>query len=138
MWGNGNATFDVSGKLFGVTNLSIVKPNAVPKGSFVILRYFDTEDQCNSFIRYMYTKLSAFLIYIGICGTTLNRDFWRFIPDPQDWSVIYEDRALPDYTPDENGIYEDKDKKKHCSLYDKYGLSDDDIEIIESVIKERK
>ena len=116
MWGNGNATFDNNSKVLGVTNLSIVKPNEVPKGSFIILKYFDTEDQCRSFISFMYSKPIAFCIYLGLIGATLNKEFWRFVPDPGAFDHIFTDQEL----------------------YKKYNLTDEEINIIESVIKERK
>ena len=108
--------FDKNGKVLGVTNFHILKPNEVPKGSFEIIRYFDTEDECKSFISFMYSKLSAFLVYIGICGATLNAEFWRLIPDPGAFDHIFTDEEL----------------------YKKYNLTEDEINIIESVIKERK
>ena len=116
MWGNGNAVFDSTQRVLGVTNMSIVKPNEVPKGSFIILKYFDTEEQCNSFISYMYSKLTAFSVYLGLVGATLNAEFWRFIPDPGAFDHIFTDEEL----------------------YKKYNLTDEEIAIVESVIKERK
>ena len=116
MWGNGNAVFDSNSKVLGVTNMSIAKPNEVPKGSFIILKYFDTEEQCKSFISFMYSKVIAFCVYLGLVGATLNKEFWRFVPDPGAFDHIFTDQEL----------------------YTKYGLTDGEINIIESVIKERK
>lgn len=116
MWGNGNAIFDSTSKVLGVTNMSIVKPNEVPKGSFIILKYFDTEEQCKAFISFMYSKVIAFCIYLGLVGATLNKEFWRFIPDPGAFDHIFTDEEL----------------------YKKYNLTKEEINIIESVIKERK
>ena len=62
------------------------------------------------------SKLVAFLIYLGICGATLNAEFWRFVPDPEAFDHIFTDQEL----------------------YEKYNLTQEEINIIESVIKERK
>jgi hypothetical protein len=70
--------------------------------------------------------------------SSVSKECWRFVPDPGSFNKIYEDRPLNGYTPDENGEYEDKDGNKHCSLYVKYKLTNEEINIIESVIRERK
>ena len=92
-----------------------IGPNQVPKGSFPVLKYFDSEDECKSFISYCNTKLVAFLYYIGTCGTTLTSEFWRFVPEPDKFDHIFTDNEL----------------------YTKYKLTSEEIEMIESVIKDR-
>ena len=69
-----------------------------------------------SLVEIHFDFLLAFLIYLGICGATLNAEFWRFVPDPGAFDHIFTDQEL----------------------YQKYGLTPDEIAIIESVIKERK
>lgn len=134
----GNVYLDNNGTSFGIVPCNILKGYQVPKGSYPVLRYFDTEEECNSFKTYYESRLVSFLFYIGACGTTLTKEFYRFIPDPKDWHIIYEDRPLPGYTSDENGIYTDNEGNKHCSLYTKYNLTPEEIDIIESVIKPRE
>lgn len=110
------SAFDKDSKVLGMFKISIIKPNQVPKGSFPVLKYFDTEDECKSFVSYMNTKLVSFLYYLGCCGTTLTKEFFRFIPDPEKFDHIFTDQEL----------------------YKKYNLTNEEINIIESVIKERK
>ena len=62
------------------------------------------------------TKFVSFLFYLGVCGATLTKEFFRFIPDPGKFDHIFTD----------------------AELYKKYNLTDEEIKIIESVIKERK
>lgn len=118
MWGNNNVKFNDNGKgkVVGTTNISIIKPNEVPKGSFIILKYFDTENEAKSFVSFAYSRLVGFLIYFGTTGATLNETFWRLVPDPEKFDHIFTD----------------------AELYKKYNLTEDEINIIESVIKERK
>lgn len=107
---------DKDGKLLGMPKINIVKPYQVPKGSFPVLHYFDTLEECESFISYMDTKLVSFLCFLGCCGTTLTKEFFRFIPDPEKYDHIFTDDEL----------------------YKKYNLLQSDIDIIESLIKTRK
>ena len=133
----GSLMYDTEGKVKGVSNCYCLKPYQVPKGSFAVLHYFDTEEECKSFMSYFDTDLVAFLFFFSLGGTSISRTFFRFIPDPKDWTVIYEDRPLPNYTPDSDGFYLDTEGNKHCSLYTRYNLTPDEIQLIESVIKAR-
>ena len=110
------SAFDSNGKVLGMFKISIIGPYQVPKGSFPVLMYFDTREECESFISYMNTRLISFLYYLGCCGTTLTKEFFRFVPCPSKFDHIFTDQEL----------------------YEKYSLTEDEILIIESVIKERK
>ena len=110
------AAFDKDNKVLGMFKISIIGPYQVPKGSFPVLYYFDTREECESFISYMTRKLTAFLYYIGTCGTTLTKEFFRFVPNPVTFDHIFTDDEL----------------------YKKYNLTTEEINIIESVIKDRK
>lgn len=109
------SAFDKNGQVLGMFKIVYIKPNQVPKGSFPVLKYFDTAEECESFISYMNTKLVSFLYYIGCCGTTLTKEFFRFVPEPKAFDHIFTDEEL----------------------YKKYDLTDEEINIIESVIKSR-
>ncbi len=68
-------------------------------------------------ISYLNTRLVRFMIFIGICGNSVTvPECWRFVPDPGAFDHIFTDQEL----------------------YQKYGMTPDEIAIIESVIKERK
>lgn len=131
------AKFGSDGKLLGIPKIVCIKPYQVPKGSFPVLKYFDTVDEANSFVSLVSTQTVAFCYYLGTCGSTITREFFRFVPNPNDWTVTYVDAPHPGVTPDEKGYYE-HNGVKYCSLYTRYGLTQDDISLIESVIKERK
>ena len=108
--------FDKNGQVFGLSKVYTLKPNQVPKGSFPVIMKFNSELECKSFTSYCETKLVRFLYYIGICGKTIAEEFWRFVPDQKLWNHIFTD----------------------AELYKKYNLTQEEIAIIESVIKERK
>lgn len=81
------------------------------------LIYKGTDEQCKSFISYLDTKFIRFLAYLGKCGNSVrNEETWRFVPDPITFDHIFTDEEL----------------------YKKYNLTPEEINIIESVIKERK
>jgi hypothetical protein len=112
----GGAAMIDNGTVLGSACYNHIAPNQVPKGSFPVVKYFDTEDECKSFESYMMSRLMSFLFYIGIVGATMTSEFFRFVPDPVKFDHIFTDKEL----------------------YDKYGLTQKEINIIESVIKERK
>jgi hypothetical protein len=58
-----------------------------------------------------------FLVTLGMCASSVrNEETWRFVPDPGAFDHIFTDEEL----------------------YKKYNLTEEEIAIIESVIKERK
>ena len=110
-----SAMFLGKNKVIGSPYINIIGPNQVPKGSFPVLRYFDTEQEAKSFQSYIHSKLCSFLFFLGICGATITAQFFRFIPDPKVFDHIFTDEEL----------------------YKKYDLTDEEISIIESIIKSR-
>lgn len=77
----------------------------------------DNINEVKSFISYVYSKFARFLVLIGVCSTEMGSDYcWRFVPEPEAFDHIFTDEEL----------------------YKKYNLTDEEINIIESVIKERK
>lgn len=109
-------SFNENGQALGIGKVWVLSPNQVPKGSFPILKYFDSKEECDSFVSYCSTKLVAFLYFLGQCGTTLTKEFFRFIPIPDDFEHIYTNEEL----------------------YNIYNLTDKEIEIIDSLIRERE
>ena len=75
-----------------------------------------TEQFCKYFDSYIKTKFVRFCLSIGLCGSVRAIESWRFVPAPKAFDHIFTDQEL----------------------YDKYGLTEEEINIIESVIKERK
>lgn len=114
--------------------------NSIPEGAFCCAFSSDSINECNNFIYWLNTKFVRFLVLCNISKLTgiYTDDYWKFVPDPVSFDKIYEDKPSMGYTPDENGEYIDADGNKHCSLYIKYKLTDEEINIIESVIRERK
>jgi site-specific DNA-methyltransferase (adenine-specific) len=112
---NKYGAFDESGMAFGLKEILMLKPNQVPKGSYFPLMCFDTENEAKSFISYFNTRFIRFLIICSIVGTTISSELFRLVPDPGAFDHIFTDEEL----------------------YKRYNLTEEEISIIESVIKER-
>lgn len=136
--GSGSFQADDNGAFLGMPPVYIIKPNEIGKGSFHHLRFFNTLEEATHFVEFMSTKLVNFAYICGLCGTTNSSEFYRYIPDPGSFDKVYEDKPLEGYTPDENGVYTDINGVVHCSLYARYKLTDEEVNVIESVIRERK
>ena len=86
-------------------------------GNYKVLYSFMSDSECESFISYINTRLIRFILFLGICGQSItNKETWRFVPDPGSFDHIFTDEEL----------------------YKKYNLTEEEIHIIESVIKPRK
>lgn len=133
----GSCSYDINGKNLGLNRLFLYKPDEVTPLGYANLMTFDSLDEAESFCSYLNSKLIRFLFCTALCSQSMTELSWRFIPDPGSFDSIFEDKPLDGYTPDENGEYIDSDGHKHCSLYVKYKLTDEEISVIESVIKDR-
>ena len=133
----GSCMYDNNGMNLGLNRLFLYRPNDVTPLGYINLMTFDSLNEAESFCSYLDSKLIRFLFCTALCSQSTTKLSWRFIPDPCSFDKVYEDKPLEGYTPDENGIYTDNDGVVHCSLYVKYKLTDEEIEIIESVIKDR-
>jgi hypothetical protein len=90
-------------------------------------------------MEYIDSKFIRFLILLSCTGYSYGVEFiYNFVSDPVTFDKIYEDKPLAGYIPDDNGEYIDSDGNTHCSLYVEYKLTDEEINVIESVIRARK
>lgn len=81
------------------------------------LNSFDTELEAKSYVSYLETKFIRFMFLLAKTSLHMQSEFsWSFIPDPGSFDHIFTDDEL----------------------YKKYGLTADEISLVESVIKERK
>ena len=135
-----NRFFATDGKALVLSKYEILSRGVKPSSGTVSLLFSSSSKQeCENYLSWIYSKFVRFMLICGMCvRTSVADECWRFVPDPQDFTKIYEDKPLDGYIPDENGDYVDSDGNKHCSLYIKYKLTDDEINVIESVIRERK
>ena len=103
---------DKSGKYKILSSLRILPPNEVCSESYAILAHFDTITTAENFLSYISQKFSRFLILQTLTSINFTRDSFQFIP-MQDFSKSWTDEEL----------------------YAKYGLSQNEIDLIESTIR---
>lgn len=127
----------IVGKVLNPCEMMLYLPNEVPNISYSILKFFDNVEECESFISFMNTKLMGLLKYFGNFNRVTQLETFGLVPNPNDWSVTYVDSPHPGVITDEKGYYTYNDER-YCSLYVRYKLSKEDIDIIESIIKARK
>lgn len=121
-WGSSktHCFFSPDGKSQVISNCKIFDSTSDKKLEVSAADYVFSTDNVNEveyFKSWVDTKFIRFLVLIGFNVLTgvLNPEFWRFVPAPKAFDHIFTDDEL----------------------YKKYNLSEDEINIIESVIKER-
>lgn len=111
--------WSTTGTLNAISELKIVHQKNLDSYGNNFKYYYCNSNikKCESFISYCNTRIIRFLVFIGCCGDSIsNTETWRFVPAPEAFDHIFTDQEL----------------------YEKYQLTDEEINIIESVIKERK
>jgi site-specific DNA-methyltransferase (adenine-specific) len=103
---------DKEGKRRVFSTLEILKPNEICTETYIIVGSFKTEIECLYLLSYLKTKFTRFLVSQLSFSQDITKDRFAFVP--------IEDIVEP-WT----------DEK----LYKKYGLSDDEITFIESMIR---
>ena len=98
------------GKVIGVC--TIVKPQTCCNGTFIVIGPFDSEEKCKNAKSYVYTKFVRFLIGMKKMTQDLKDQTFALVP-LQDFTKSWTDEEL----------------------YTKYGLTDEEIQFIESMIK---
>lgn len=108
----GAATAGKDGLRKVIATLDILEPNAVCTFSYFIGATFGEERQAVNCRDYIATKFVRFLLLQCLSSINISKDRFRFVPQ-QDFSKSWTDKEL----------------------YAKYGLTDEEIAFIESMIK---
>lgn len=109
--------YDEKGMSFGGNKLYILKPNQICGYNYFCIKVCDSYEEAISTKSYYDTKLVRFIMLTSLTTSSIGNDeAFRFVPDPGAFDHIFTDQEL----------------------YKKYNLTDEEINIIESVIKERK
>ena len=117
--GRGGVLFNQNGALNVTGKPKLLINGNTDKKSGTSVDIFTTDDpeECKAFYSYIETKLVKFLILINLSSLTIiNNNTFRFVPEPEAFDHVFTNEEL----------------------YKKYNLTDNEIDIIESVIKERK
>lgn len=95
-----------------IATLDILEPNCVCTFSYFIGGAFDEYNAARNCLEYYSTKFVRFLLLQCLSSINISRDKFAFVPI-QDFSQKWDDNTL----------------------YEKYGLNEDEITLIESMIK---
>jgi site-specific DNA-methyltransferase (adenine-specific) len=96
-----------------LSRLEILEPNAVCTESYIVVGAFDTEEEAANCLSYLQTRFVRHLISILSFSQDITRERFRYVP-LQDFTKPWSDKAL----------------------YKKYKVTEEEIQFIESVIKE--
>lgn len=103
---------DKDGAYKVIAKIQILKPGEICTDSYIVACPSNDERYTENFYNYLRTKFARFLILQSLSAINLSRDRYEFVP-MQDFSKEQTDDVL----------------------YAKYGLSEEEIEFIESQIK---
>ena len=100
------------GKYKVFSSLEILDPGVICTQSYFVADSFDSKEEATNCIKYMKTKFVRFLVLQALTSQHLARDKFLFVPQ-QDYTKEWTDEEL----------------------FEKYGISDDEIEFIDSMIR---
>jgi site-specific DNA-methyltransferase (adenine-specific) len=104
---------DKDGRRRVLSKTEVMGPGWVCTESYIVLGAFSRKSDAENYLSYVRTRFVRFLISLRSLSQDITRDRFAFVPK-QDFSRAWSDKEL----------------------YEKYGLSQDQIEFVESVIKE--
>ena len=95
-----------------MTTPRILLPGEINTESYITLGLLDSETEAKNLKKYIECRLPRFLLRQAISSVNINREVFKFVP-LQDFSKVWTDEEL----------------------FEKYGLTDDDISYIVYLIK---
>ena len=109
-----NGELDVSPKdgYKVITDTRLIRPGQINTETYLDIGVFDTETEARNFEKFLHTKFARFLLRQAISSVNVTRESFRFVPH-EDFTQEWSDKRL----------------------YTKYGLSDEEIAFIESIIR---
>lgn len=105
------------------SSMKVIGPNEVCTHSYFLVGKYDDEKTANNVYKYMRTKLVRFLMLMSMSGYGLSKLVMYFVPLQN-----FSDNSDIDWSRDEKSI--------DAQLYEKYGLCEEEVDFIESNIKE--
>ena len=103
---------DKDGRFKVMSRSEVVGPKVVCTDSYLIVGGFETKEETENMYSYMKTSLFRFLLLQAVTSINLSKEKFQFVP-LQDFSHPWTDEML----------------------YKKYGLTEDEIAFIESMIR---
>lgn len=95
-----------------ITTVQVLYPNSVFTDTYLLLSVFDTEQEAINFAKYMTLRFPRFLLHETYSSMNISKGNFRFVP-------------YLDY----------KKEWTDAQLYEKYGCSDEERDMIESIMR---
>lgn len=106
---------DHDGPYSVIANPFVAGPGSACTETYLVTGSFDTEAQAENLAGFLRSKFARFLIWLRMNTQHVRKDLFAFVPD-LDWTRPWTD----------------------ADLYARYGLTDDEIDVIEHQIREMK
>ena len=103
---------DKDGTMRVLSVIQVLEPNCVCSESYLVAGCFDTEKEANNLVSYMKCRFTRFLAMQMLASMNMSKSSYQFVP-VQDFSKPWTDEEL----------------------YAKYGITDEEIAFIESIIR---
>lgn len=103
---------DKNGQFKVLSKIAVLKPKEVCTFSYFLAGPFRTKQEAENVVTYLQTRFARFLVLQAVSSINLTRDKFNFLPI-QDFSIAWTDEML----------------------YNKYGLNEEEVAFIESMIK---
>ena len=103
---------DKSGKFKVLSTMEILPPKYVCTETYLLAGWFDSEEEANNLLGYLKTKFARFMVAQIAVSQHITKNCFAFVP-VQDFTKPWTDEEL----------------------YKKYGLNEEEIAFIDSMIK---
>ena len=103
---------DHDGPYSVIANPFVGAPDSACSDTYLVIGSFDTENEAHNLAAFLRTKFARFLIWLRMNTQDIRKDVFSFVPD-LDWTRPWSDD----------------------DLYARYGLTDDEIDVIEYQIR---
>ncbi|WP_234009897.1 Eco57I restriction-modification methylase domain-containing protein [Mycobacterium colombiense] len=106
---------DHDGPYSVIANPFVAGPNSACTDTYLLIGAFDTDAEAQNLAAFLRTRFARFLIWLRMNTQHVRKDLFSFVPD-LDWTRPWTD----------------------ADLYARYGLTEDEIEVIECQVREMK
>ena len=113
---------DSDGKVKVLATTAIIEPYTVTTESYLCIGKYNTKEKAINLYKYIITKFSRFLLLQGLTSMNITKDRFLFVP-------------MQDFTENSDIDWSKSIAEIDAQLYAKYGLDDEEIKFIESMIK---
>lgn len=96
------------------TNIIIAEPGSVCTETYIVVNSFNSKELADNFVVYLKTKFFRFMVRMRVTSQDVTRECYSFVPDQLNYTRSYDDEYL----------------------YKKYNLTEEEIQYIETKIKE--